>query len=397
MLDALAQALGDRADPGFIRNGEDRADIHATFDISNVVEARLWLDEHDLLDGEECLLRRIITREGRSRGYINGRPATLQEMKLLGEKLIDIHNQHAHQSLLKKDQQRRLLDEFAGLKNLNSDIKTIAQQYQHIQQRLDHLINNRNEQTARAQLLGYQVEELNALDLQTGEIAALEQEQKLLANGEQILQATQHTIALCNDGELNVSSILNQAIRSLTGVTEDNPALQEAEQLLNSALIQVEEASAELQQHCDNFELNPERLQLVESRLSTIYDIARKHKLSSEQLPEFHQGLLQELSTIAGSNEEIDSLQQQLSSLNADYQQFATKLSKKRASAASKLQKQVAKQLQSLAMAHCQLSIQLNPRESQHPHSHGNEDIQFFSQYQPRPATTTVSQNCLRR
>lgn len=383
MLDALGLALGDRADSSIVRGGEERADIHANFDISQIEEAKRWLGDQDLLDNNDCLLRRVITREGRSRGFINGRPATLQQLKTLGEMLIDIHSQHAHQSLLKRDQQRRLLDEFAGLGRECAQLKLSAQQHHKIQQQLTALSANRGEQNAQAQLLGYQVEELDNLALQVGEVPALEQEQKMLANGEATLHATQHTIGLCKEGELNVSSILHQAIRSLADIPGKNRPLEEAEQLLSSALIQVEEASSELEQHLDNFELNPERLQWVEMRLSTVYETARKHRINPDQLPDLQQQLQAQLESLAGNDEQIEHLQAQLLDCHKHYQQLALKLSKKRKTAAAKLQKLVGKQLQQLAMANCQLTIELTPRESEQPHPSGGEEINFLVSTNP--------------
>lgn len=383
MLDALGLALGDRADPGVIRAGEDRADIHATFDISKVSEAKSWLTEHDLIDNNECLLRRVITREGRSRAYINGHPATLQQLKTLGEMLIDIHSQHAHQSLLKKEHQRRLLDEFAGLNKETDQLKLVAQEYHKIQQQLSGLSTSQGEQNARAQLLGYQVEELDNLELLDDELSSLEKEQKLLANGETILQATQHTIALCKEGELNVSSILNQAIRSLTEIPDKSRALEEAEQLLSSALIQIEEASDELEHHVDSFELNPERLHGVEIRLSAVYEIARKHKINPEQILELQQDLKQQLISIKNNDQLIEELQQQLNEIMERYQQLAAKLSKKRRSAATKLQNLVAKQLAQLAMANCQIKIELTARENDRPSPNGNEEVNFLVSTNP--------------
>lgn len=391
LLDALGLSLGDRADPAMIRTGEERADIHASFDISKVEKARAWLIEHDLYDNDECMLRRVITREGRSRAYINGRPAALQQLKTLGEMLIDIHSQHAHQSLLKKDHQRLLLDEFAGLSETTQALKSITLDYQKAQHRLNTLSNNRSEQNAKAQLLGYQIEELDNLELTEGELIALEKEQKQLENGETILQATQHSIALCKEGELNVISILVQAIRSLTDIHDKNPTMEAAEQLLSSALIQVEEASGELENQLDNFELNPERLQWVENRLSAIYDTARKHKISPEQLPELHRDLQNQLDNINGSDAEIDELQNQLTSCGEAYNQRALKLSKKRKAAATKLQGLVGKQLRDLAMANCCLTIALTPRDSSHPHPNGNEDINFLVSTNPGQAPQALS------
>ena len=395
MLDALGLALGDRADANVVRLGTERSDIHATFDISNIPEARQWLKQRDLLDGQECLLRRVITKEGRSRGYINGRPATLQDLKNLGNLLIDIHSQHAHQSLLKKEQQRRLLDEFAGLGKLCDEVKQAAHDYQQVSQRFDTLQTNRNEQTARAQLLGYQVEELDSLSITEQELTDLEQEQKQRANGEQVLEASQHALALCKEGELNVVNILHQALKSLGEIPSKSQQLLEAEQLLSSALIQTEEASSEIEHHIDSFEIDPERLQTIEYRLNQIYEIARKHRIKPQQLPNLHRALSEELQTIAGSDEELELLQQQIVAFGEHYQLQAEKLSKKRKAAATKLQKQVDKQLVELSMANCQFRIALETRDGNKPHLQGGEDIQFLVStnpgQEPQPLAKTAS------
>ncbi|MBL4826506.1 MAG: DNA repair protein RecN [Spongiibacteraceae bacterium] len=391
MIDALGLALGDRADPSMVRGGAERADIHATFDVQHVKSAKHWLKEHDLLDGNDCILRRIITREGRSRAMINGHPATLQDLKTLGGFLIDIHSQHAHQSLLKKEQQRCLLDEFAGLMSATHAIKAVVQDYQSLNQRLETLQLNRSEQTAKAQLLGYQVEELDNLNLLENEINTLEQEQKQLANGEQLQQASQQSLALCRENDVNAVSILQQALLCLADTPIKNPCFDEAGQLLNSALIQLEEASNELQQHIDSFELDPLRLQEVEIRLSSIYDISRKHRINPEQLPKLHQKLQQELNEIAGSDEEIDQLHKTLNTLREQYQEMSGTLSKKRKIAANKLQKKVEKQLQQLAMANCRFSIALTPRDTSQLHPNGNEEISFLVSTNPGQEPQSLS------
>lgn len=377
VLDALGLALGDRADAGLIRHSCDRADINATFDIANIEAAQQWLAQRELMDGNECLLRRVITREGRSRAYINGRPATLQDLKALGEMLIDIHSQHAHQSLLKRETQRQMLDSYANTIQLAEQLKTVAKQSQQYQQRLDILENHRSEKNSRAQLLGYQIDELDNLALIEGELESLEQEQKQLASGEETLMGCQHTIALCSEGELNVVNILNQALRSLSDIPAKDKPLQEAQQMLSDALIQAEEANSEIQHYLDNFELNPERLRAVENRLSTIYDISRKHHIKPEQLLALHQSLQQELNEVAGSDEEIEELQGQLASLHEEYHQLADKLSKKRKTAANKLCKQVKQQLSQLAMENCEFNVELTPRTEPTLHLNGSEDIEF--------------------
>lgn len=388
MLDALGLALGDRSDAKVVRSGAKQAEIHACFDIASISQAKKWLKTHDLLQGDECLLRRVVTKEGRSRGYINGSPATLQDLKTLGEMLIDIHNQHAHQSLLKREQQQRMLDDFAGSSADVAHCKQLAQEYLQLKQQLQVLQSNRDEVGARAQLLSYQVQELDHLQLVAGELEQLEQEQKQLSNGAQIIESCQHTLALCSEGELNVVNILSQALRSLSTITSptitspDSP-LHEAQQLLNSALIQTEEATTELQHHLDSFELNPERLGFVENRLSSIYDIARKHHIKPPELIDFQQQLSSELQALNGGDGDADSLQQQLDQLQDKFDQLATSISKKRRTAACKLQKKVEQQLEQLAMASCSFTVSLNARNGREPHANGYEEVSFLVSTNP--------------
>jgi DNA repair protein RecN (Recombination protein N) len=378
-----------------VRHGAERSDIHASFDVCDIPEAIEWLEQHDLHDSSEVLLRRVITREGRSRGYINGRPATLADLKTLGGMLIDIHSQHAHQSLLKKEQQRKLLDEYAGCAKLACELQQLANRHQRLQHDLHTRSSNRDEQSARAQLLDYQVGELDELALATDELEALEKEHRQLANGEQTLQASQHALALCREGEINVISILHQALRSISQIGDKTKALIEAEELLNSALIQAEEAGNSIDYHIDSFDLNPERLQSVEQRLQQIYDVARKHKVQPHQLLELHQQLNQELASLTGSDEQLDMLQAELQKLQNEYHSKAQTLSDKRASAAKKLQKHINIQLAELAMANCQFAIDLRRRDHNSPHPHGAEEVQFLVSTNPgqppQPLAKTAS------
>jgi len=383
LLDALGLALGGRADASAVRTGAERADIHAAFDMGAIREAKSWLEARDLLAGDECLLRRVVTAEGRSRGYINGQPATLQDLKAIGELLIDIYSQHAHQSLLQKSQQRKLRDAFAGTELLADNVKTLAHRCTSLSEKIAQLDAHRDEHNARVQLLSYQIEELDKLNLAAGELEELETEQRRLANGEQILRNSQHALALCREGEINVVNILNQALKSLSELDAKQPAIDAAEQMLGSALIQVEEASRELQHYVDQFELDPARLSEIEQRLDAIYDIARKHRVQAPALSALHAQLRDELSAIAGGDEQLDKLRDELRQLHNDYDKAAGELSKRRQQSAQKLQKQVEKQLQALAMGGCSFSVALTIRAQSQPHAHGREDIEFLISTNP--------------
>lgn len=385
VLGALGQTLGDRADGQRVRNGAQRADISASFDISKIKSANKWLQEHDLhMDDTpgECLLRRVINTEGKSRSYINGQPVTLQQLRLLGEMLIDIHSQHEHQSLLLKDTHRRLLDEFAGQSELAQQVR---QGFREWQSRLEHyteLRDNLAEVSARYQLLSYQVQELEQLGLQANEIEQLEAEQRTLANAEEILRGSQQLSAICSDDDQGLSVSLHRALHILRDMPEKTRSLQEAEQLLISAQIQVEEAQREIDHHIDSFSLDPERLLVVEARLSAIYDVARKHRIHPEQLAELIARLSAELEQLQGGDARIDVLAQQVADAERQFRELAQGLSVQRHKAGLKLAKQVNAQLQALAMEHARILVSLIPLLEK-PGMHGLEEVEFLISTNP--------------
>jgi DNA repair protein RecN (Recombination protein N) len=379
LLDGLGLCLGDRADPAAVRSGCERAEITATFDIAAIDSARRWLENRELGADGECILRRVITREGRSRAFINGNSCTLQDCSGLGELLIDIHSQHAHQSLLRREVQRHLLDDYAGAVESARLLEQQASQWLRQRRELDELSAARDEQGARAQLLAYQVEELDSLKLQPGELDELEDQQKQLANAEQVMQATQQALTLCEAQEDGARS----ALQLLADDALSGAAIRDARELLDSAAIQLEEARNSLRQHLEAVEINPARLNEVEQRLNTVYEISRKHKVQAPELDELHRGLRQELEGLTGSDARLEELAAELEQLLADYSSTATKLSKSRKKAAANLQKKVGQQLSELAMEQCQLSVSLTPRDSDNPHPQGLEEVEFLVSTNP--------------
>lgn len=351
MLDALSLSLGARADSGVVRPGADKADILASFDIRQIPEATAWLAERDLDDDGQCLLRRVITAEGRSRGYINSKPCTQADLRELGALLIDIHSQHEHQSLLKTDTHRRLLDEYAKVVPLSQEVSQLARQWQQKTTLLERLNSTSEEQQARIQLLSYQLEELDALSLGDNELEQLEQEQQTLSQAGQLLEHCRFIIDLCSEGEGNtVLSALSSGLNRGRAFTQPPAALQQCNELLTSAQIQVEEAVGELNRFVDGFDANPERQQWVDERLDGIYSLARKHRVNPEELNSLHQQLLQELEGLQGEDGQLGNLAIELEQLAAEYTKKAASLTSKRAAAAKKLQKAVTERMQELGM-----------------------------------------------
>ncbi len=379
MLDALGLCLGDRADPAAVRAGCERAEVTATFDISSIPAARRWLEDRELAAGEECILRRTITREGRSRAFINGNASTLQDCSQLGALLIDIHSQHAHQSLLRKDTQRHLLDSYAGQEATARELEQLASDWLRRRRELDELTAARDEQSARSQLLAYQVEELDTLSLKTGELCELEAEHKQLANAEQIMQAAQQALEICESQESGTRTALSLVQHeAMTG-----EAVGSVREMLDSAAIQLQEAQSELRRYLDQVELDPGRLQDVEARLDTIHDIARKHRVQARDLATLHEELRAELDSITGSGARLEELAEELAAVEANYRKAADRLSAARRKSADKLRKLVEKQLAELAMEQCRFQVALKPRDVDNPHPQGMEDIEFLISTNP--------------
>ena len=385
MLDALALTLGDRADSGAVRPGSDKADILATFDISDIPEARQWLDERDLTqDDEQVILRRVITAEGRSRGYINGSPCPQQDLRALGEMLIDIHSQHEHQSLLKTDTHRRLLDEYAGAGELARQVQLAAQRCRQTEKALLQASRQSEEQSARQQLLAYQLDELDNLSLQDGELEELENEQRQLASADQILHSCQQVINICSENDAgSVLEALTASLQRLDSFKSHSSQLGEASDLIASAQIQIEEAVGELTRYLDHFEADPERQQYVEERLSAIFELARKHRIQPAELPVLQQQLIDELEGQQQQAADAERLQEELTAYQAHYRQLSEKLSAQRSKGAGKLAKAVTQEIQRLGMPGGRIELQLTPLDADTYSVTGLENVEFLVSANP--------------
>lgn len=373
-LDALALCLGDRADPTAIRPGSNKAEITASFDISHLNAAKNWLEERDLLLEDECLLRRTLTREGRSRAYINGTPATLQDCASLGALLADIHSQHAHQSLLRRNQQRQLLDHFA---DAGRDVAAVAEhavEWRELEQQLETLKNLQRDTADREQLLRYQVNELDELALADGELEKLESEQRQLENADAIQRQASTAIELCDTQHAGV----RQTLSTLDADLHEGKEIANIREMLESSAIQLQEAGSELSLYLSSRESDPERLDTVQSRLELIYAQARKHRVMPEALIQHHATLSEELASLDSSDERVAALEAAIQTALEAYTKAATSLSKRRSKAAKKLEKDVARLLKRLGMAECVFNIALSTRPDGTPHPNGDEEIDLL-------------------
>jgi DNA repair protein RecN (Recombination protein N) len=392
LLGALGLALGNRIDGNIVRHGAEKADISATF----VINERTinWLDKHDYSIEEDCcILRRVITQEGRSRGYINGRSASATELKSLANQLIDIHGQHAHQSLMQKDAPRKLLDNYAKTQALCLKTRQAFQAWQEKLKQKNNLQEDSAEQQAQRQLLTYQVQELDNLQLVEGEVAELEGELKRLSNADAIMLSGQQALTFCADNRDDASDAANgsqgsalqqvqQAIIELDQIDDDNESLKESREFLNQAQIQLEEASDALHQYINKVEINPQRLQQIDQRLGSIYDLARKHHVRAEDLYNKWQVLSDKLSALNFTDDDMDALIQQVEELEQKYLKQATQLSNKRQKAAGKLDKEINTHFEALALGNARLQTEIISNDS-HPSPYGIDDIDLLIQTNP--------------
>ncbi|MDD7804852.1 MAG: DNA repair protein RecN [Endozoicomonas sp. (ex Botrylloides leachii)] len=379
MLDALGLAIGGRAGSDCIRPGAKRAEIIACFDLELCPAAKGWLEAHDLDSGNECILRRVITKSGRSSGYINGSPSTLADLKAIGELLIDIHGQHEHQSLLKKNTHRFFLDSFAHTTELANKVANIAIAYDRTQFDLDELLTCKQDQHERVQLLSYQLQELEDLALEENEIEVLEKEHRQLSNVTATLEACHQINTICTESDAgNVLQQVALCINKLTQLSVDHPAISQSIDMLSSAHIQVEEAMGEINHFIDYLHTDPQHLHIIEERLSAIYDLARKHRIQPNQLIEKRHSLADEIERIQCHDEVANTLRNKLSELaNAFYEQ-AELLSQKRQKAALKLQKSITSRMALLGMDKALFSVSLTRKINALPSTTGLEDIEFL-------------------
>jgi DNA repair protein RecN (Recombination protein N) len=378
MLDALGLTLGDRADTNLLGRQGDKAEILSSFDVSGLSDAASWLADRDLAtDDTVVILRRVISRDGRSRGFINGIPTTLADMRVLGNLLIDIHSQHEHQSLLKKDTHRRLLDEYGDLSEDASALRQLFNDHKLCKDRLEKILADNEEQSARFQLLTYQSVELQELDLQAGETETLEIEQKRLANAEGTLQQCQEAISLCSmDDDSAAIHSITRAVSLLGGI--EDPKIQPILELMSTGLIQIEEATSDLENYVQSYELDPGKLIQVEERLGKVYEIARKHRVNPSQIPELGESIKAELEIIGNIDVEVEELTARLDLLHKDYQKLATRLSKTRKKTAKTLGLEVTRKLDDLGMEGATFTINLTPIPTGTLAATGLEDIEFL-------------------
>lgn len=388
MIDALMLALGGRSDPSLIRLGEEKCDITACFSFEPESEPAAWLATHEVAD-QEIILRRVLYSEGRSKSYINGQPFPLQKVKELSEMLVHIHGQHQHQTLMQATTHRQQLDIYANHPQLLQKVNQLYRQTQKIKQELDFL-RQQEQQKDKMDLLCFQIEELTSLAIQDGEMDSLHEEHQLLHHAKDYLQHIQKIMALLNaDDEPNICQALNQILHTLHDLPKEQTAIKNTFELINSALIQCEEAQDEIEKFAEHIQLDPERLQEVEMRMSALHQTARKYHVDANQLPQQLISLHTELEQLQDSENRMEVLQQEFLASQQAFEQAALELRASRQEAAKKLAAEISAGIRKLGMPKGYIDIQMTPIEKIQPH--GLDKIEYKVCTNPGMAPDSLS------
>lgn len=363
-IDALGLCLGQRIETSMVREGQERAEICATFFIEPTNPAYQWLQEQELQDPDnpsDCILRRVINADGRSKAFINSTPVSASQLKEIGQYLIHINGQHASQLLLKNDYQLQLVDTFAHHHDLLVQMREDYRAWKNLQTQVKTFQQKVAENEAKKQLLQYQVEELDEFALRPNEYLELEEDQRRLSNSEQLTQLSQSALQLLSENEtVSIDSMLYRATQYIDELSELDPRYASVKTMLNDALIQVQEATSEVQHLASHIEQDPMLLQEIEQRLGQALQLARKHNVKPEELVEWHQKLKAELTALLDFSESEERLLLEEKAAFEKMQHTAKQLHESRCQAAGKLAQQVTHSIKGLAMENAEFFIEVN-------------------------------------
>jgi len=363
-IDALGLCLGQRIETSMVREGQERAEICATFFIESTNPAYQWLQAQELQDPDnpsDCILRRVINADGRSKAFINSTPVSASQLKEIGQYLIHINGQHASQLLLKNDYQLQLVDTFAHHNDLLAQMREDYRAWKNLQTQVKTFQQKVAENEAKKQLLQYQVEELDEFALRPNEYLELEEDQRRLSNSEQLTQLSQSALQLLSENEtVSIDSMLYRATQYIDELSELDPRYASVQTMLNDALIQVQEATSEVQHLASHIEQDPMLLQEIEQRLGQALQLARKHNVKPEELVEWHQKLKAELTALLDFSESEERLILEEKAAFEKMQRTAKQLHESRCQAAEKLAQQVTHSTKGLAMENAEFFIEVN-------------------------------------
>lgn len=374
LIDALALVLGERADPGVLREGTDRTEVTATFDIAGLAEVDAWLQEQDLESDGELILRRVLDSGGRSRAYINGSSCTVQQLRAVGEFLVDIHGQHAHQSLLRADAQRALLDGYGGLDGLCREVGAAWKVWRQLEIALETAQADSDASVREREMLVWQIQELEQLAFSAKEWETLEGEQRRLAHAASLIEGAQYALASLAEGEGACESQVSTVADRLRDMAAVDPDLEEAAAVLGSIQAELSEVISVLRRYSDHVDLDPARLTEVEQRMDAVLGLARKYRVEPEALPE----LLAQWKTRLEHLQEaadIEALAAKMAEARVAYDALAGRLSARRQQVAEILGAAVSEQMADLALGTGRFEVGLVPVQG--GNAQGFEQVEF--------------------
>jgi DNA repair protein RecN (Recombination protein N) len=382
LIDALGLVLGERADSSVVRQEGETAQVNATFVLSPLLQTWLQQQKVRVSNNHQCQVRRVIHHNGRSRGFINDTPVSVQILRKLGEYLVDIHGQHAHQSLLKHEIQRSLLDDMIEDSRVLESVKQAYQHWKSLQTTLNLLGGQDRE--AKLALLRYQVQELEQFELTPATIQTLEEEHQRLAHASKLLENSQQALALLDAEDSDSTlSYLARANRELDVVQKHDTQLNGIITLLDNAVIQTQEAVRELRHYLSKLEIDPARLQEVERQIGTLQDLARKHKIRVIDLPAYFERLSKELQELENYEQSVSRLEQEIAEASQTYHLVAEELHEQRLQTAQPLAEQITAYMHQLGMPGGQLVIAVSADEDAPPAATGMDIVEFLVSTNP--------------
>ena len=379
LVDALGLVLGDRADVDVVRHGAEKAEVGAEFTLKDAKDAAAWLEENDLADEGQCILRRIVGKDGRSRAQINGRSVPLQSLRELGELLLDIHGQHEHQSLMRSAAQLALLDAYGEHSELLRRTASLHGEWKTAHDKLAALRTAAGDRDARLELLRHQVSELAALNLKPGEAQAVDAEHKRLAHGGKLMETAQATLdSLYEAEEGSAYQRVSRALSALDAQSELEPKFADIRKTLADAEVQLSEAADALRGYLADLDLDPKRLDWLENRLASLHDLARKHRVEPENLLAHLEALQTELKQLENSDIALQELEAEQKRLELAYRKAADELHAKRLKTAADLGKKVTAVMQELGMAGGKFSIEVSVPDAARFTPKGVDQVEFM-------------------
>ena len=350
LLGALGLVLGDRASPSAVRDTAERADITALFDIAESPAVTQWLGDHSMDQDGECILRRVVTRDGKSRAYVNGTPVTVRNLRELGQLLVNIHGQHDHQLITQPDTQRAILDDFGQCNSLLEKVRIVCKSWNNKNQQLSGIKERLEARGDRLDTLRYQLQEFSKLSLDSIDFAAIDQEHRRLANATELKELCTTAMDLLQNNNNAVLSQLSEAQTAIDNLCKNDSSMADIAELLSSARIQIDEAADSLRHYSHSIEPHPERLNELDQILTSAHQLAKKHRIDIPELGAFATGLQQEFEELGSIDESVETLEEELHKIASDYNKAANKLSAKRKKSATQLTKHLTNAMQTLGM-----------------------------------------------